>query len=113
MTRRLLATALAAILPPAVRSTDPDSTAVSPRSDTYAPGPIRAATDAEAAAIEAFVARHPEYAKLPAEALVQAMSTYHTDDELEERAKLAGEGVPLDWRPGDPDDGFGDSLGRV
>lgn len=75
----------------------------------YAPGPIRAGTDLVHSALSAFTARHPEYERLGPDAVLQALSTYRTDEEAEEQEKLRGEGIPLDWRPGDEDD---EPLGR-
>lgn len=74
--------------------------------ESYAPGPIRAATDVEAASISQFCHRHPEYAKLGSDAIVQAMSTYQTEEAATEQQVLADEGVPVDvlcgFRPADP-----------
>jgi hypothetical protein len=84
--------------------------------DSYAPGPIRTATDNERAAVSAFIAAHPEYAKLPDDAIVQAMSTYRTEEDHAQRQRVHDEGVPVGWRPADhdePNDGDEDSLARV
>lgn len=88
---------LALLLPPA----EPPRNTTHParrRHDAYAPGPIRAALDRERAAVESFVERHPEYAKLGQEEIVQAMSTYRTAEEHEERHRLRDAGVPRGWR---------------
>lgn len=79
-------------------------TAVTPRyPDGYAPGTIRRATDSERAAVVAFTDRHPEYAKLSQDEIVQAMSTYRTVEDHEDRQRLSDAGVPADWRRGDED----------
>jgi hypothetical protein len=82
-----------------------------PPSGAYAPGPIREASDAERSAVAQFTARHPEYSGLAPEIIAQAMSTYRTDEEDAERAKLRAEGVPEGWRPFE-DDETTESLGR-
>lgn len=69
----------------------------------YAPGPIRASADAAHDAYLRFVTDHPEYMKLSPDEVVQAMSTYHTEEEHEERERIYGEGVPRYWRRSDFD----------
>lgn len=77
-----------------------------PDDPAYAPGPIRAATDALADTVGRFCHRHPEYAKLGSDAIVQAMTTFRTDEEADLRKVMADEGVPVDvlcgFRPADP-----------
>jgi hypothetical protein len=68
------------------------------RSPDYHPGLIREATDHEHGAVSAFVAQHPEYAKLSTDAVEQVMATYRTDEEHETFARLHGEGVTPEWR---------------
>lgn len=87
---------------PTIRRLDLPDTARSP----YAPGRLRRASDAEALAIEAFRARHPEYDRLADAALVQAMDRYRTDDDLALREDMAGQGVDLAFDPaaGDSDE---------
>ena len=81
--------------------------------DQYSPGPIREAHDAEHHAVTRFAAKHPEYRGLPDDVITQAMSTYLTDEEEADRAKLHGEGVPAGWRKdSDNDDEAVEPLGR-
>lgn len=92
---------VAAVVPLASPATPPEFRSTHParrRHDAYAPGPIRASLDRERAAVESFVERHPEYAKLGQEEIVQAMSTYRTVEEHEERHRLRDAGVPRGWR---------------
>jgi hypothetical protein len=83
----------------------------------YSPGPIREAHDAEHTEVARFTARHPEYSALAPDVIAQAMSTFRTDEEAAERAKLHGEGVPPSWRRGGGNEAGNteetyDSLGR-
>jgi hypothetical protein len=64
----------------------------------YLPGRIRNESDAELAAVRGLVRDFPEYGRLPHDAIVDAASTYRTEERREELACLAAEGVPLDWR---------------
>ena len=61
----------------------------------YAPGVIRSSTDREAALVEAFYRRHPEYELLPRDAVLQVAATYLDEDDHALRAALADEGVPV------------------
>ena len=45
----------------------------------YAPGTIRTVFDRERVALERFVAKYPEYAKLPPSVLAQYAATYRDD----------------------------------
>lgn len=61
----------------------------------YAPGAIRTRTDREAALVDAFFRRHPEYEVLPREVALQIAATYLDEDDHEERERVAAEGVPV------------------
>lgn len=62
----------------------------------YAPGTIRTAADRQRAALERFVAKYPQYAKLPPDVLVQYAATYRDDkdhaleQEFRDNGVLAG-----------------------
>lgn len=94
--------------------------AANPAADEqYAPGIIRASTDAVHSAVTAFTARHPEYEKLGIDAIIQAAGTHRSDEEHAERERVYGEGVPRNWRRNADNDEVEDlydaydSLGRV
>lgn len=103
-----------AVRPPALPA---PRAAVTRYPDSYAPGPIREATDRERSTILAFIHAHPEYARLSHDEIVQAMSTYRTDDQAASRDRVEGEGVPWNWRAeADEDEHVGeidDPLARV
>lgn len=74
----------------------------------YAPGTIRTAADRERATMERFVARYPEYAKLPPDTLVQYAATYRDDKDhaLEQEYRDNGvlQGARVDYsRPEEKD----------
>ena len=66
--------------------------------DRYLPGTFRQATDCVHAAVSAFLAHHPEYARLSTDAIEQVLATYRTDEEHETAARLGDEGVPVGRR---------------
>lgn len=72
----------------------------------YFPGRIRAESDGELAAVRALTRDFPGYNKLPHDAIVDAASTFRTEEAHEERARLREAGVPIDWRR-DGDDAEG------
>ena len=74
----------------------------------YAPGTIRTAADRQRAALERFVARHPEYARLAPDVLVQYAATYRDDKDhaLEQEFRDNGvlHGARVDYsRPAEKD----------
>ena len=80
---------------PAVAASSVPAVPDSP-SSPYAPGALRAETDAQRAAVDAFVRDNPACAGLPFDVLTQTMdrrSGYRSDEERRERAILADEGV--------------------
>lgn len=78
-------------------ATPPLSPAVQNPAD-YAPGIIRSSTDREAALVDAFYRRHPEYEVLPRDEVLQVAATYLDEDDHALRAALADEGVPVGGR---------------
>ena len=70
--------------------------AIVPPAVTYSPGEIRRHTDSQLAVIEVFLLRHPEYAKLPPDVLLQYAETYrdmkdHTlEQEFRDNGVIAG-----------------------
>lgn len=60
-----------------------------------AAGAIRSTTDHEHAVVAAFLARHPEYNRLGHDGVLALASTYLDEQDHEERAGLADEGVPV------------------
>ncbi len=74
--------------------------AVSPRS--YTPGPLRRAADAARNAVDAFVAKHPEYSRLSPDVLLQYAATYRDDKdhalEQEYRDNCVLAGCRIDYR---------------
>ena len=74
--------------------------------DGYAPGKLRAQTDAEHTEVQSFLYHHPEFSAVPEQALVQYMdrrSGFLDDDELAEREVLRNEGVSA-WQPLESDE---------
>jgi len=70
----------------------------------YAPGALRATTDAERARLDALTRRHPELERLGYEGLRQVASGYLDDADLALRGELREAGVPIGWHREDSDD---------
>lgn len=74
-------------------------------SSPYAPGALRAVTDAEHARVAVFCERHPEYVgRLGYEGLRQIAATYLDEGDQAVRGELRSAGVPAGWRPLETDD---------
>ena len=99
-----------AALIPTARTFSQLPAAPSPAAD-YAAGPIRSSTDREAALVDAFYRRHPEYEVLPRDAVLCVAATYLDEDDHALRAALAGEGVPVGGRYAGFDDPETDEEG--
>lgn len=68
----------------------------------YTPGPLRRAADAARNAVDAFVAKHPEYSRLSPDVLLQYAATYRDDKdhalEQELRDNCVIEGCRIDYK---------------
>lgn len=89
--------ASAAVVPAAANSAAP----LPAVSDLYAPGAVRAGSDAEHALVAAFVSAHPEYERLGHEGVLQIAATFKDSLDHYIDGELRAAGVPLDWEPFD------------